>query len=202
MPPRTPRVACVPFGYPDYPSDMLDRMVNDSRVELERMGLDVLLVPTVITLDDVEPAITILRREEYDAIILVLVSWVEAPILIATLRPFRAIPLILWSHTTFMEGTSRVTLGAIAAAGVIRETLEEMSFRFRFVYEMPGEGRLAQAMLTLVRATAVVRDLARSRIGLYGYASMGMYTGTIDHTRLRSQLGPEIDHVDQYMIIE
>jgi L-fucose isomerase-like protein len=31
---------------------------------------------------------------------------------------------------------------------------------------------------------------------------MGMYTGTIDHTRLRSHIGPEIDHVDQYMIIK
>ena len=31
---------------------------------------------------------------------------------------------------------------------------------------------------------------------------MGMSTGTVDHTRLRSQIGPEIEHVDQYMIVE
>lgn len=199
---RKPRVACIAFGYPDYPSDMLERMIKNSREELEGMGLDVLPVPSVITPDNVEPALAFLRREEYDAIILVLVSWVEAPILIATLRPFRTIPMVLWSHTTFMDGASRVTLGALPAAGVIRETLEEMSFTFRFVYGMPGEPHLANAILPFVRATAVMRDMAHARIGLYGYASMGMYTGTIDHTRLRSQLGPEIDHVDQYMIIE
>ena len=30
---------------------------------------------------------------------------------------------------------------------------------------------------------------------------MGMYTGTIDHTQLRRQIGPEIDHVDQYEVV-
>src|SRR5260370_34093634 len=126
MSPRKPRVACVAFGYPDYPSDTIQQMIHDSCKELERMGLDVLSVPPVITLENVEPAIAFLRREEYDAIIPVLVSWVEAPLLIATLRPFRTVPLVLWSHTTYMDGESRVTLGALPAAGVIRESLEEM----------------------------------------------------------------------------
>jgi L-fucose isomerase len=43
--------------------------------------------------------------------------------------------------------------------------------------------------------------LANARIGLLGYASMGMYTGTINHTQLRRQVGPEIDHVDQYEVV-
>ena len=30
---------------------------------------------------------------------------------------------------------------------------------------------------------------------------MGMYTGTIDHTQLRRQLGPEIDQMDQYEVV-
>ncbi len=202
MPLRTPRAACIAFGYPDYPSSVLHRMIDDSRLALERMGLDILPAPPVITFEDVEPARAFLHREEYDAIILVLVSWVEAPLLIATLRAFRTTPLVLWSHTTYMDGGSRVTLGALPAAGVIRETLEEMSFRFRFVYGMPDEAKLTSHIVPFMRAAAVERELAGARIGLYGYASMGMYTGTVDHTRLRSQLGPEIDHVDQYMIID
>ncbi|HVB73706.1 MAG TPA: hypothetical protein VNE38_09145 [Ktedonobacteraceae bacterium] len=199
---RKPRIAYVPFGYPDYPTEVLSHMVHDSQMALEQMGIEVLPAPPVITLDDVEPARSFLHRETYDAIVLVLVSWVEAPLLIATVRPFRNVPMILWSHTTFMEGNSRVTLGALPAAGVMRETLEEMDYRFRFVYGMPGEAHLESTITPFARAAATVQRLASARIGLYGYASMGMYTGTIDHTRLRSQLGPEIDHVDQYMIVE
>jgi hypothetical protein len=128
-------------------------MVNDSYLALERMGLDVLHVPAVINFEDVANAIAYLHREEYDAILLVLVSWVEAPLLIATLRPFRTVPMVLWSHTSFMDGTSRVTLGALPAAGVNRESLEEMSFRFRFVYGMPDEQHLANGMLPYVHGS-------------------------------------------------
>jgi hypothetical protein len=84
-------------------------MITDSYLALEHMGLDVLRVPPVINFEDVADAIAYLHREEYDAILLVLVSWVEAPLLIATVRPFRTVPMVLWSHTTFMDGASRVT---------------------------------------------------------------------------------------------
>ena len=151
---RPSRVACVAFGYPDYPSEVLDRMMNDSYLALERMELDVLRVPIVINFEDAVPATAYLHREEYDAIILDLVSWVEGPIPIATLRPFRSAPMVLWSHTTFMDGTALVTLGALPAAGVIPETLEEMSFCFRFIYGMPGEEHLAIAILPFIRAAA------------------------------------------------
>jgi L-fucose isomerase-like protein len=202
MLPRKPRLACVPFGYPDYPRDDLARMSAASGDALERMGVDVVRVPPVIVADDVEPARRVLRSETYDAIVPVLISWVEAPLLIATLRPFRTRPLLLWSHTTYMDGDSRITLGALPAAGVIRETLEEMGFRFRFVYGMPGEPGLADRFLPFAQAAATAESLTHARVGLFGYASMGMYTGTIDHTQLRSQVGPEIDHLDQYVIVE
>jgi L-fucose isomerase-like protein len=200
--PRRARIACVPFGYPDYPSADLQRLIASSGLALLSMGLDVVAVPPVIVPDDVPRAVATLRPAEYDAIAAVLVSWVEAPLLVAALRPFRDRPLILWSHTTYLDGDSRVTLGALPAAGVVRETLEEMGFRFRFVYGMPDEAQLAAKMLSFARAAAVVRQLANARIGLFGYASMGMYTGTIDHTRLRAQLGAEIEHQDQYVLIE
>jgi len=202
MLPRKPRLACVPFGYPDYPRDDLARMSAASGDALAAMGFDVVRVPPVIVPADVPPALQALRGEEYDAIVAVLISWVEAPLLVSTLRPFRGRPLLLWSHTTYMDGDSRVTLGALPAAGVIRETLEEMGFAFRFVYGMPGEPGLAARILPWARAAATAEAMSHARIGLFGYAAMGMYTGTIDHTQLRSQIGPEIDHLDQYVIVE
>jgi L-fucose isomerase-like protein len=202
MLPRKPKLACVPFGYPDYPREILAGMSAASGDALEQMGMDVVRVPPVIVPSDVEPALRMLRSETYDAIVPVLISWVEAPLLVATLRPLRTRPMLLWSHTTYMDGDSRVTLGALPAAGVIRESLEEMGFRFRFAYGMPGEATLADRILPFARAAATAESLAVARVGLFGYASMGMYTGTIDHTQLRSQIGPEIEHLDQYVIVE
>jgi L-fucose isomerase-like protein len=202
MPSRKPRIAVVPFGYPDYPKSDLDHYSQASYTFLEESGLDVVRVPAVIVPPDIPAAAQVLKNEDYDAIAVVLLSWVEAPLLVSTLRPFINIPMLLWTHTTYMDGASRVTLGGIPAAGVIRETMEEMGFRFRFVYGQPGETKLVAKAMPFLRAAMAIKDLSRSRVGLFGYASMGMYTGTIDHTQLRSQVGPEIDHQDQYMIIE
>ena len=199
---RKPRIAVVPFGYPEYPRPDLDHNAQESFSFLETIGLDVVRIPPVIVQADITPAVQALKTGDYDAIVIVLLSWVEAPLLVATLRPFITCPMLLWTHTTYMEVGSRVTLGGIPAAGVIRETMEEMGFRFRFAYGMPGEAQLASHILPFLQAAMAVHDLAQSRIGLFGYASMGMYTGTIDHMQLRSQVGPEIDHQDQYMIIE
>ncbi len=199
---RKPILECVPFGYPDYPRGELERWIAGSIEALRGMGLDVRPIPPVIVPADVDAAVRALRAGDYDAIVALLVSWVEAPLLVATLRPVCDRPLILWSHTTFMDGDSRVTLGALPAAGVVRETLEEMGFRFGFVYGMPGEAHLAERVLPLARAAAAAGALNHARIGLFGYACMGMYTGTVDHTQLRAQVGPEIDHLDQYVIVE
>jgi L-fucose isomerase-like protein len=199
---RKPRIAVTPFGYPDYPRTDLDHNAQESFSFLETIGLDVVRIPSVIVQADIAPAVQALKTGDYDAIVIVLLSWVEAPLLIATLRQFITCPMLLWTHTTYMEGVSRVTLGGIPAAGVIRETMEEMGFRFLFAYGMPGEAQLAPRIMPFFQAAMAIHDLAQSRIGLFGYASMGMYTGTIDHMQLRSQVGPEIDHQDQYMIIE
>jgi L-fucose isomerase-like protein len=192
----------VPFGYPDYPESELQRWIDQSAESLRGMGLHVSASPSVIVPEHVPQAVKALRELDYDLIIALLVSWVEAPLFVSTLRQFYGRPLLLWSHTTYMEGDDRVTLGALPAAGVLRETLDEMEAPFRFVYGMPGEPGLRDRILPYARAAAVARALDGARIGLFGYASMGMYTGTIDHTQLRAQVGPEIEHLDQYLIVK
>ena len=198
----SPSVILVPFGYPDYPEADLQRQINNSAEALKAMGLAVTAAPAVILPEHVPAAVKALKESDCDLIIATVVSWVEAPLFVSTLRPFYGKPLLFWSHTTYMEGDTRVTLGALPAAGVLRETLEEMGVPFKFVYGMPGEPQLEEGILTYARAAATARALGSARIGLFGYASMGMYTGTIDHTQLRAQVGPEIDHLDQYLIVE
>ena len=146
-------------------------------------------------------ALGVLRASDFDLLVALLVSWVEAPLFTATLKPFFSQPILLWSHTIYAEDGVGLTLGALPAAGVLRETLEEMEARFWFTYGMPGDPGVKDRVTRLARSAAAVHALSTARVGLLGYASMGMYTGTIDHTQLRRQLGPEIDQMDQYEIV-
>lgn len=196
-----PRVALAPFGYPDYPPEMVQMQIDRSEQALIQAGMEVVRAPAVITLEDVPKAVQTLQTADYDLIIALLASWVEAPLFVATLRRFFTQPILLWSHTIYTENNVGLTLGALPAAGVIRETLEEMEANFAFVYGMPDEGELLGDIFDHARTAAAYKALAAARVGLVGYVSMGMYTGTIDHTQLRRQIGPEIDQVDQYEVV-
>lgn len=94
-----------------------------------------------------------------------------------------------------------ISFGAIAAAGVMRETFEEFSYRFRFVVGNPGDGAPATEIQAFAHATSAIRALKRQRLGLLGYASMGMYTGLGDHMKVKKVFGTEIVHVDQYSLL-
>ena len=197
-----PSLLLLPFAYPDYPRDRVQTHIERSERALRDMGLRVAASLAVVVPDDVPAALAALKTWDYDLIVATLISWVEAPLFVATLRSFFGKPLLLWSHTTFEEGDTRWTMGALPAAGVLRETLEEMRVPFRFVYGMPEEPHLVEQVRIYARAAATARALAVARIGLFGYASMGMYSGTVDHTQLRAQVGPEIEHLDQYLIVK
>ncbi|MGQ9622513.1 MAG: hypothetical protein ACUVTO_03570 [Candidatus Caldatribacteriaceae bacterium] len=200
--PKVPQVFLAPFGYPDYPQALLRRFLNMSEKALQEVGLTVRSVEPVIERDDVARVVRqISCCEEYDVIVALLLSWVGAPNFVSVLQDFFHRPPVLWSHTTFVENGGRFTLGPLPAAGVLRETLEEMGVNFQFVFGHPEEISVRKEIFRYSKTAAAVRRLRKSSIGLLGYASMGMYTGMFDHVKVRSRLGPEIDHLDQYLLV-
>ena len=98
----------------------------------------------------------------------------------------------------FIEATLENARNTVREPGalrfdVIRQTLEEMGAQFKMIFGMPGEPGVAEQIMPFARAAQTVRALSRSRIGLLGYISMGMYTAGFDHIRLRAKVGPEVD---------
>jgi len=197
-----PRVGFVPFSYPDYPRELVIEFAKKSEETLRDIGLDVIATDPIITWNDVESALKLLRSEDLDSIIAAIISWVEAPNVIAVLKEFLNKPIVLWSHTMFMKNNELLTLGPLPGAGVIKESLEEMGIKFRFIWGMPDEKGIKDKLKLFVRVSHALHRLNKSKIGLLGYASMGMYTGTFDHVLVRQKIGPEIEHLDQYMIIK
>ena len=193
-----PRAMLVPFGYPDYPQGLLYRFLEQSKEAILANGLQLLSTPPVTVEDDVARTRRLLQETDYDFLVVLLLSWVEAPLLVATLEDrLTNTPIVLWSHTTFEDNGERLTLGPLPAAGVVRQTLEEMGTHFKFIYGQPDNPEVfteARAFALAARARYALRG---AKIGLFGYVSMGMYTGTFDHTKLRREIGPEIVQLDQ-----
>lgn len=196
-----PRALLVPFGYPDYPRGMLQQFTDASTRALTNLGMDTQCTPITISEKEILATRAAIQQAEVDLYVLLLLSWVEAPIVIAAMRDVFGRPLLLWAHMTFPEGDGETLLGGTPAVGVVREALEEFGVPFKFVYGQPEDVGSLRTTAAFARAARAVRQLEQTRIGLFGYASMGMYTGTFDHIKLRKVLGPEVFHFDQYSLI-
>jgi L-fucose isomerase-like protein len=130
-----------------------------------------------------------------------LVSWIEAPHIVDTLKMLPGTPLILWSHTTIEHEGRKQTLGAFVAAGVVKQTLEDFEIPFEFVYGKPDDTRVLRVIEETAVVSEAIRKLRNTRLGLFGYPALGMYTGTVDHIALKKAFGPEIVHIDQYQLV-
>ena len=197
-----PKAVLVPFGYPGYPDSYLTRFTKNSVEVLEELGVNLQCSSIVKTRPDAVEARETLRKNDFDFLIVLLLSWIEAPNVIDVVDEFSNRPILLWSHTMFREGDEWMTLGPMPAAGVIRQTFEELGLNFKFVYGMPEEEKVRREMSLFAGAASVVHRLRYSTIGLLGYASMGMYTACFDHLPLREKLGVEVHHLGQYVVVK
>ena len=194
--------AFVAFSYPDYPSEIVDHLIKRSQEAAEAAGVTLACREKVIVYEDAKNAVASLKKSDWDFIIAVIVSWIEAPNAIAVLREFFDKPILLWGHTMFKEKDELLTMTPLPGAAVVKETLEEMGAKFKFIWGMPDDEEVKREIESFARAAHCVSRLATSKVGLLGYASMGMYTGTFDHVKLRAKIGPEIDHLGQYVLIK
>jgi L-fucose isomerase-like protein len=193
------RLVVIPFGYPDYPRQVVESQVE--RANRLLAGLEALFLDTVYTRDDSLQVRRRLRELDPALVVAMLVSWLEAPNLMDALGDWFGRPLVLWSHTTILLDGRKQTLGAFVGAGVVKQSLEDFGVPFEFLYGRPDDAGLVEQIGQALQAASAARRLRTARIGLFGYPALGMYTATVDHVQLRRQLGPEIVHFDQYQLV-
>lgn len=199
---RKPKAALVPFGYPGYPDSYLNRFTRESIQTLKKCNVDLVTTPIIKVFADSRKAAEALRKSDFDFLIVLVLSWLEAPNVIELVQEFTHKPILLWSHTMFKEGGMLKTLGPIPGVGVIRQNFEELGLNFKFIYGMPQEAKVKKGIETFSKAASVMHQLRHTKIGLLGYISMGMYTAAFDHLPLKEKLGPEVEQLDQYVLIK
>ncbi len=199
------KVLVLPFGYPGYPQKELNEKIDNSIAYLKDIGIDVVSAPAVITLNDCDSAIKVANSENFDYCIALIASWIECPnaLRVISASGIENMPILLWSHDNVYdkEINEYISFGSIAVAAVLREAFEEFGYTFKFVVGNDYDNELTKQILDFDRAAKCIKKLKNTRIGMIGYASMGMYTGLGDHIKIKKLLGTEVVQLDQYTLI-
>ncbi len=199
------KVLVLPFGYPGYPQKELNEKIENSITYLKDIGIDVESAPSVITLADCDKAIEFAKKGDYDYAIVLVASWIECPnaLRVISAAELERMPLLLWSHDNVYDEkiNEYISFGSVAVAAVLRESFEEFGYTFKFVVGNDYDNELTKQIQDFDRASKCIKRLKNTRIGMIGYASMGMYTGLGDHIKIKKLLGTEVVQLDQYTLI-
>lgn len=196
------RAGFVAFASSSYPREVVNPMTEEARTSLHSQDVDFVDAGIVSTYEQADAASRVLKGHEIDYLIVCVPSWVETPIVMRTLMEFRHLPVIVWGLGGFTRDGSLVSPAAPAGTSAMRGVLEQFGFRFLHIYESPDAPLHPERVKDFAAAVRTVKTLAHARIGMMGYADMGLYTTMFDGVSLRAKIGPEVDVFDMLELIQ
>jgi L-fucose isomerase-like protein len=190
------RAGFVAFGSSLYDPGRLAEISRRAELELQEAGIQLQRTDPVWSVDHVERAVAELGAGSWDFLIASVVNWVEYRAVTRVLLAFRERPLVLYSYGGFTENGTLISPAAGAGSTALRFPLERWGFRFVYLFNGPDSPMDVEGVVRFGRAAHAARRLRTARVGLVGFNDMGLYSTAFDVTRLRGQLGPEVESVD------
>ena len=198
------RVAVLSVGDQQYPQDELGLAIDRVRTAVREMDCVSEAVFAKIMNDaDATAAEQELKDQHFDAIVVNYVSWHITPYVMRTLKHFREVPVLVWGiggHTDSIGKLHAPAAGASVTA--ICPLLREMGYRWELILEKPDEVLRAVDAEMFLRQAAAAKAVRNARIGLVGYADMGLYSCAYDKTLAFSKLGVDIEDYYSNEILE
>lgn len=190
------RAGYVAFGSSLYDPARLEAVSERAERELLDAGIELVSTAPVYSVDHVERAVAELSAGSWDFLIANVINWVEYRAATRVLLAFRDRPVVLYSYGGFTEAGTLISPAAGAGSTALRFPLERWSFRFAYLFNAPDTPMDVEGVMRFGRAARAAQRMRGARVGLVGFNDMGLYTTAFDVTRLRGQLGPEVESVD------
>lgn len=204
------RLGFLNIGHKDYPSDIAKTIADKAIKNLNELGIEVRYEDAYVV-DPITARNLALElvKEDLDGVIIFLGTWIECPVAISAIREIEHLPFALWGFpqfireedTPFVKKGEKDSTGSYVALAVLKATLDRMGYKYFWIVGFPNEKLTLERAAIFAKVAHTTKTLKRVRIGLIGYASMGMYPGTFDHALLRRFIGPEVVHFDTYTLI-
>ena len=133
--------------------------------------------------------------------VLVLSTWVECNIVMSALKELRGLPMLFWGFPLEQVNGRRESTGSYVSASMFAGTVRRLKLPAEILIGSWNEPSVLERLSAFASAANAVDRLFYSKIGLIGYTSMSIYTGTFDHVLLRYLVGPEVQQMDAYSLI-
>ena len=198
---ESPKIVLLHCGEEVYPQGPLDETAAEVKKGLLELNLELCACCTIINEKTAEEALREVNGKDFDVIVVHFVSWHITPFVMRVLKEYRQTPILAWATGGRRDAGGKLHSPA-AAAGItaLIPVLREMGFHYKAIYEMPDQAHKFGEVEAFARVAAAYRRIRGSRIGLVGYADMGLYTCAYDRTAIFNKLGIDVEDYFSYEI--
>jgi L-fucose isomerase-like protein len=194
------RVGFSAFGYYGYPLEVIARRGHEAADALRAMGIEVTETDPMTSFDDIARGLEQLAGKEYDAVIACVIAWTETPVIVGILRDYLHLPILLWGRGGYTVDGRLVSPAAQAGTSAVLDTIKFLGAKYKYIYDYPDNPMSLDRVRDFCQAAKAVNILAHARIGMMGYADMGLYSLMFDGLEVRKKLGIEVESYDMLEI--
>jgi L-fucose isomerase-like protein len=199
------KVAFVGFGEINSPKDLIDAKCREAYGQLKSSCFEIVTTATV-TDDpagkDVQRAISELKNEEFDVLVICLAGWIPSHAVISITNEFRHSPMILWGLAGDDQNGHIVTAAAQAGTTALRKVFKDLGYKFKYVYNIIGKPAPIQKIRNFIGAATAMRKLNASRIGMMGFRDMQLYNTLYDGMSLKQKFGIDVDFFEMLEMVQ
>ena len=183
------------------------RIKHDEALMKIREFEDVESLDCGIVIDDPEyktgdEALAKLHGQNFSSVIACIAGWVPSHAVLYVIDQYRHIPIMLWGLCGWIESGKIITTADQAGTSALRPTLEELGFKFRFIYNRIGKPYPMQRIHDYLRACATVYELRFQKIGSMGYRDMLLYSTAYDAAAVRRVFGVEVENFEMLEMVQ
>ena len=153
-------------------------------------GMNLVMPEQVLTTpEEVNRAISEMRREQVDAVVMVYGAFTGDDIAASIVQKMN-VPLILWApYEPPYEREERLWANALCAMTMNAAALGRLGYPCHTVYGSKEDERAAGKVINLLKAYAVKKAMSRMTLGLFGYRPTNYYVSTFDEAAIRRTFG-------------
>lgn len=194
------KVVILNVGDQQYPQELLGAMGRRVIEGVKTLhSAEVVGAYTIMNDADADAAVAEVATEHFDAFIVAYLSWHITPFVMRVLKDYPDIPVMVWGIGGCYDESGKLIAPASAAGTTaIGPVLREFGYKHILINEKPGEELRLQVADRFLRVVGAVKAVRHSRIGLYGYADMGLFSCSYNRPLVWEKLGVDIEDYSAY----
>jgi L-arabinose isomerase len=199
------KAAFVGFGEVNSPQQLIKDKCLTALEEVRSLGIEI--VTTAPVTDDpkgidVNRAITDLKKEDFDLLIICLAGWIPSHAVISISNEFKFKPIILWGLAGDMENGRIVTAAPQAGTTALRKVFDDLGYKFRYIYNIIGKPSPLEKIKSFALAASAVKSMESTKVGMMGFRDMKLYNTLYEGLSLKAKIGTEVEFFEMLEMVQ